>query len=119
MSGWSPQENSLFLRPMHDGSADIEMIARKIGLTLHDKIVNELKPTLQNYNLQRCIEHRYTIKLQETINTQISTDSAVSGGYPEFLQLLHDRTDYFLGPHTDNPGKLVVFLIYFLSLIHI
>mgnify|MGYP001177700701 CR=1 FL=1 len=29
------------------------------------------------------------------------------------LQLLHDRTDYFLGPHTDNPGKLVVFLIYF------
>ena len=45
---------------------DIEMIARKIGLTLHDKIVNELKPTLQNYNLQRCIENRYTIKLQET-----------------------------------------------------
>ena len=29
------------------------------------------------------------------------------------LQLLHDRTNYFLGPHTDNPGKLVVFLIYF------
>ena len=45
---------------------DIEMIGRKIGLILHDKIVNELKPTLQNYNLQRCIENRFTVKLQET-----------------------------------------------------
>ena len=45
---------------------DIEMIGRKHSLILHDKIINELKPTLQNYNLQRCIENRYTIKLQET-----------------------------------------------------
>ena len=45
---------------------DIEMIGRKHQLILHEKIVNELKPTLQNYNLQRCIENRFTIKLQET-----------------------------------------------------
>ena len=44
---------------------DIEMIARKNGLVLHDKIINELKPTLQNYNMQRCIENKYTIKLME------------------------------------------------------
>ena len=45
---------------------DIEMLARKHQLTLHEKIVNELKPTLQNYNLQRCIENKFTIKLMET-----------------------------------------------------
>ena len=45
---------------------DIEMIARKHSLILHDKIINELKPTLQNYNVQRCIENKYTIKLMET-----------------------------------------------------
>ena len=45
---------------------DIEMIGRKHSLTLHDKITNELKPTLQSYNLKRCIENRFTIKLQET-----------------------------------------------------
>ena len=33
-----------------------------------------------------------SIKLHKTINTQIPTDSAVSGGYPEFLQLAHDRS---------------------------
>ena len=45
---------------------DIEMIGRKHSLILHDKITNELKPTLQSYNLKRCIENRFTIKLQET-----------------------------------------------------
>ena len=45
---------------------DIEMLARKHQLILHEKIVNELKPTLQNYNLQRCIENKFTIKLMET-----------------------------------------------------
>ena len=43
-----------------------QMIARKHSLILHDKIINELKPTLQNYNVQRCIENKYTIKLMET-----------------------------------------------------
>ena len=41
---------------------DIELIARKLNLILHDKITNELKPTLQSYNLKRCIENRFTIK---------------------------------------------------------
>jgi hypothetical protein len=29
------------------------------------------------------------------------------------INLIHDKTNYALGPHTDNPQKLVVFLIYF------
>ena len=45
---------------------DVEMIARKNGLILHDKIQNELRPTLQSYNLKRCIKNRFTVKLQET-----------------------------------------------------
>ena len=37
------------------------------------------------------------------------------GNYKIFprINLIHDRTNYALGPHTDNPQKLVVFLIYF------
>ncbi len=31
------------------------------------------------------------------------------------LMLLHDKTNYSLGPHTDNPGKVIVYLIYFES----
>ena len=45
---------------------DVEMIARKHSLILHDKIQTELKPTLQSYNLKRCIKNRFTVKLQET-----------------------------------------------------
>ena len=35
--------------------------------------------------------------------------------YFPILHLLHDKTNYSLGPHTDNPGKVVVVLIYFES----
>lgn len=44
---------------------EIEFIARKIGLTIHDKIFNELRSAFQSYNIGRCIESRYTVKSHE------------------------------------------------------
>lgn len=35
--------------------------------------------------------------------------------YSPKIDLLHDKTNYSLGPHTDNPGKVIVFLVYFES----
>ena len=51
---------------MRDMATDIEIIARKIGLVLHDKIITELKPTFLGVNVHRSIEHRYTVKAHET-----------------------------------------------------
>ena len=43
--------------------SEIEMIGRRVGLTLHDSITNELKPTLQY--LQQCIANKFTVKCHE------------------------------------------------------
>ena len=48
-----------------DMATDIEMIARRIGLTLHDKIYNELKQSFQSFTYKTCFDNRYTVKLQE------------------------------------------------------
>jgi len=48
-----------------DMATDIEMIARRIGLTLHDKIYNELKSAMQAYALKNCFEKRMSLKLHE------------------------------------------------------
>ena len=48
-----------------DMATDIEMIARRIGLTLHDKIYNELEPSTKVFYLKNCYENKYTMKLQE------------------------------------------------------
>ena len=44
---------------------ELEIIARKIGLTIHDRIYNELRSAFQSYNVARCIENRYTVKSHE------------------------------------------------------
>lgn len=44
---------------------ELEIIARKIGLTIHDRIFNELRSAFQSYNIGRCIENRYTVKSHE------------------------------------------------------
>lgn len=44
---------------------ELEIIARKIGLTIHDKIFNELRSAFQSYNVGRCIENKYTVKSHE------------------------------------------------------
>jgi len=49
-----------------DMATELEIIARRVGLTLHDKIFNELKSAYQSYNLGKCIENRYTVKSHET-----------------------------------------------------
>ena len=49
-----------------DMATELEIIAREIGLILHDKIINELRSAFQSYNLGRCIENRYTVKSHET-----------------------------------------------------
>ena len=48
-----------------DMATDIELIARKIGLTLHEKIYNELKSAMQAYALKNCFEKRMSLKLHE------------------------------------------------------
>jgi len=49
-----------------DLATEIEIIARKFSLVLHDKIFNELRSAYQSYNIARCIENKYTVKSHET-----------------------------------------------------
>ena len=49
-----------------DLGTEIEIIARRVGLTLHDKIYNELRSAFTGYGLKQGIENRYTIKSHET-----------------------------------------------------
>ena len=51
---------------LHDMATEIELIARRIGLTLHDKIFNELKPAMQSYLINTSFQKRFTLKLHET-----------------------------------------------------
>lgn len=44
---------------------ELEIIAKRVGLTIHDKIFNELRSAFQSYNIGRCIENRYTVKSHE------------------------------------------------------
>ena len=44
---------------------EIEILAREVGLVLHDVIINELRSAFQSYNVGRSIENRYTIKSHE------------------------------------------------------
>ena len=44
---------------------ELEIIAKKIGLTIHDKIFNELRSAFQSYNIGMCIQNRYTVKSHE------------------------------------------------------
>ena len=48
-----------------DMATDIEMISRRIGLTLHDKIYTELEPSTKIFYLKNCFENKYSMKLQE------------------------------------------------------
>ena len=50
---------------LFDMATDIEIIGRKIGLTLHDKIYNELKPAMQSYSLKNCFDNKFSMKLHE------------------------------------------------------
>ena len=49
-----------------DMATDIEMIGRRLSLTLHDKIFNELRPAMQSYIINTTFQKRFTMKIQET-----------------------------------------------------
>ena len=49
-----------------DMATDIEMIGRKIGLIMHDKILNELRPSMQSYIIYTTFQKRFTMKIQES-----------------------------------------------------
>ena len=49
-----------------DMATDIEIIARKVGLTLHDKIYSQLKPSMQSYTMNKSFQKRFSMKLHET-----------------------------------------------------
>ena len=49
-----------------DMATDIEMIARKHSLILHDKIMNELRPSMQSYIINTSFQKRFTMKIHET-----------------------------------------------------
>ena len=51
---------------LRDMATDIELLARNLGLVLHDKIITELKPTFLGVGVHRSIQHRYTAKAHET-----------------------------------------------------
>lgn len=49
-----------------DMATECEIIARKVGLTLHDKVINVLNSQYAMFLVRRSIEHRYTVKIHET-----------------------------------------------------
>tara|TARA_B100000941_G_scaffold283302_1_gene252674 strand:- start:2518 stop:4008 length:1491 start_codon:yes stop_codon:yes gene_type:complete len=49
-----------------DMATDIEMIGRRIGLIMHDKILNELRPSMQSYIINTTFQKRFTMKIQES-----------------------------------------------------
>ena len=49
-----------------DLATELEIIGRRLGLVLHDKVINVLDSQFAMFNLSRCIDHRYTVKIHET-----------------------------------------------------
>ena len=49
-----------------DMATELEIIGRRIGLTLHDKIINHIYSAWGMFNTSRCIDNRYTVKVHET-----------------------------------------------------
>ena len=48
-----------------DMATDIEIIARRIGLTLHDKIYSQLEASTKVFFQKNCFENKYSMKLHE------------------------------------------------------
>lgn len=49
-----------------DMATEVEIIARRIGLVLHDKVINVLDSQWGMFNVSRCINNRYSVKIHET-----------------------------------------------------
>ena len=49
-----------------DLATEFEIIARGLGLVLHDKLINVLDSQWGMFNVSRCIDHKYSVKVHET-----------------------------------------------------
>ena len=49
-----------------DMSTEVENIARKLDLIIHDKVINVLDSQFAMFNISKCIDHRYSCKVHET-----------------------------------------------------
>ena len=49
-----------------DMATEVEIIGRKLNLSLHDKLINVLDSHWSMFNLSRCLDHRYAVKVHET-----------------------------------------------------
>ena len=49
-----------------DMATECEIIGRRLGLTLHDKVFNVLNSQYAMFLVRRSVEHRYTVKIHET-----------------------------------------------------
>lgn len=49
-----------------DMATEAEIIARRIGLIIHDKVINILDSQWGMVNTSRCIEHKYALKIHAT-----------------------------------------------------
>jgi len=49
-----------------DTATEVENIARRIGLVLHDKVINVLDSQWAIFNLSKCIDNRYSVKIHQT-----------------------------------------------------
>ena len=49
-----------------DMATEVEIVAKRIGLVLHDKVINVLDSQWGMVNTSRCIDHRYSLKIHET-----------------------------------------------------
>ena len=49
-----------------DLATEYELIGRQLGLILHDKVINILDSQWAMFNMSRCIDNRYSVKIHET-----------------------------------------------------
>ena len=49
-----------------DLATEFELIARGLDLVLHDKLINVLDSQWGMFNVSRCIDHKYSVKVHET-----------------------------------------------------
>ena len=50
---------------LHNMSTEVELIARDLGLVLHDTFFNHLYSQYAMFQMSRCIDHRCSVKVQE------------------------------------------------------
>ncbi len=49
-----------------DLAVEMEVVARRLGLIVHDRIINVLNSQWAMFSVSRCIDHRYSVKNHET-----------------------------------------------------